>query len=148
MIPPVAEVSTPVEPPVADPPRVAKRKGHGRRCKPTNLPRRREEVDLSDAEKICACCGTIKIRIGQTTSERLVYQPMAVFVWLSNVGHRRAHFLQWRESPRLRRPVMAPPAGKDLTGRFLVRDQSSFRIVPIPRVLVNRELLLLPNSSR
>ena len=28
------------------------------------------------------------------------------------------------------------------------RDQSSFRIVPMPRFLVNSELLLLPNRSR
>src|SRR5262245_5442694 len=38
--------------------------------------------------------------------------------------------------------------GKDPTGRFPSCDQSSLRIVPIPRVLVNSELLLLPNSSR
>ena len=57
-----------------------KRKGHGRRRKPADLPRRPELIDLSDAEKVCACCGTAKLRIGQTTSERLDYQPMAIFV--------------------------------------------------------------------
>jgi hypothetical protein len=35
-------------------------------------PERRREV--------CACCGTVKIRIGQCISERLDYQPMAIFV--------------------------------------------------------------------
>jgi transposase len=77
---PDAEVRTPVELPAPDAAPVAKRKGHGRRCKPKDLPRRREEIDLSDAEKVCACCGTAKVRIGQTTSERLDYQPMAIFV--------------------------------------------------------------------
>ena len=57
-----------------------KRKGHGRRPKPADLPRRPEVIDLSDAEKVCACCGTAKICIGQTTNERLDYQPMAIFV--------------------------------------------------------------------
>jgi transposase len=57
-----------------------KRKGHGRRCKPKDLPRRREEIDLNEAEKLCTCCGKTKIRIGQSTSERLDYQPMAIFV--------------------------------------------------------------------
>src|SRR5262249_26886446 len=40
--------------------------------------------------------------------------------------------------------------GKDPTGRFLLslRGQSSFRIVPTPRLLVNSELPLLPNRSR
>lgn len=84
MDPPEAEVPPPVEPPTpdanSDMPPATKRKGHGRRCKPKDLPRHREEIDLSDAEKVCACCGTLKIRIGQTTSERLDYQPMAIFV--------------------------------------------------------------------
>ncbi|QDU21911.1 IS66 family transposase [Urbifossiella limnaea] len=81
---PAKEDPTPVEPstpeavPVAPP--SAKRKGHGRRRKPTDLPRRREEIDLSDAEKVCACCGTARIRIGQVVSQRLDYQPMALFV--------------------------------------------------------------------
>ena len=57
-----------------------KRKGHGRRGKPSDLPRRPEVIDLSDAEKVCGCCGTAKVRIGQTTNERLDYQPMAIFV--------------------------------------------------------------------
>jgi hypothetical protein len=77
---PEAEVSTLVEPPIPEAPLATKRKGHGRRCKPKDLPRRREVIDLSEAEKICACCGKLKIRIGQSTSERLDYQPMAIFV--------------------------------------------------------------------
>ena len=77
---PQDEVPTPVEPPAPEPPSATKRKGHGRRCKPKDLPRRREEIDLSDAEKVCACCGTVKVRIGQSISERLDYQPMAIFV--------------------------------------------------------------------
>ena len=32
--------------------------------------------------------------------------------------------------------------------QFVPRDQSSFRIVPMPRFLVNSELTLLPNRSR
>src|SRR5437763_995651 len=59
--PPEAEVPPPVAPPALEPPAPRKRKGHGRRRKPADLPRRREEIDLSDAEKRCACCGTAKI---------------------------------------------------------------------------------------
>jgi transposase len=77
---PEAEAPTPVEPPTPEVPPATRRKGHGRRCKPKDLPRRAEVIDLSEAEKVCACCGTAKIRIGQTVSERLDYQPMAVFV--------------------------------------------------------------------
>src|SRR5262245_11593995 len=68
---PPDEVPTPVEPPTPEPPSATKRKGHGRRCTPKDRPRRREAIDLSEAEKVCACCGTVKIRIGQSVSERL-----------------------------------------------------------------------------
>jgi hypothetical protein len=47
-----AEVAPPIEPPAPESPPATKRKGHGRRCKPKDLPRRREEIDLSDAEKV------------------------------------------------------------------------------------------------
>ncbi|WP_202920213.1 IS66 family transposase [Urbifossiella limnaea] len=76
--PPPVESSTPETVPEVPP--AAKRKGHGRRRKPADLPRRREDIDLTAAEKVCACCGTLKIRIGQVVSERLDYQPMALFV--------------------------------------------------------------------
>src|SRR5262245_59599295 len=66
--PPEAEVLTPVEPPTAEAIPATKRKGHGRRCKPKDLPRRSEVIDLSEAEKVCACCGTLKVRIGQSVS--------------------------------------------------------------------------------
>lgn len=80
MAAPEPEVPSPVEPPIPEATPSPKRKGHGRRGKPKDLPRRREEIDLSEAEKVCACCGTAKVRIGQSTSERLDYQPMAIFV--------------------------------------------------------------------
>src|SRR5262245_22452189 len=57
-----------------------RRRGHGRRGKPKDLPRRPELIDLSDAEKVCTCCGSAKVRIGQTVNERLDYQPMSIFV--------------------------------------------------------------------
>src|SRR5215475_4088058 len=49
---PDAEVPTPVEPPAPETRPMSRRKGHGRRCKPKDLPRRREDIDLSDAEKL------------------------------------------------------------------------------------------------
>src|SRR5262245_51611492 len=46
-------------------------------------------------------------------------------------------------------PVRGLLGGKDPAGRILKpRDQSSFRINPVPRFLVKSELLLLPNKSR
>jgi transposase len=59
---------------------VPKRKGHGRKPNPANLPRRREEIDLSDVEKVCPCCAAVRVRIGETIRERLDYTPSSVFV--------------------------------------------------------------------
>lgn len=64
-------------PPEAAP---AKRRGHGRRPRPTDLPRERVEMDLTDAEKVCPCCQATRVRIGAAVSERLDYRPASLFV--------------------------------------------------------------------
>ena len=51
------------------------KKGHGRKPIPANLPRETIEVDLTDAEKLCGCCGEIKKKIGEEISEVLEYHP-------------------------------------------------------------------------
>ena len=72
--PPVSDTPVSREPPAP------KRTGHGRKPNPANLPRRREELDLSEAEKLCPCCATVRTRIGETVRERLDYTPAAIFV--------------------------------------------------------------------
>jgi len=57
-----------------------RRKGHGRKPNSANLPRRREEIDLGDAEKLCPCCAGVRVRIGETIRERLDYTPSSIFV--------------------------------------------------------------------
>ncbi len=59
---------------------VPKRKGHGRKRNPANLPRRREEIDLSEAEEVCPCCAGMRVRIGETIRERLDFTPSSIFV--------------------------------------------------------------------
>jgi transposase len=51
----------------------------GRRPLPAHLPRARVEIDVPEAEQHCAC-GTRKIRIGETVSEKLDYVPACVRV--------------------------------------------------------------------
>ena len=58
----------------------AKKKGHGRRSLPKDLRRERIENDVSEAEKVCPCCQTPRIKIGEETSEQLDYQPAKLFV--------------------------------------------------------------------
>jgi transposase len=59
---------------------VARRRGHGRRTLPRDLPRRRVEHDIPEAEKLCPCCHGPRVRIGEEVSERLDYRPASVFV--------------------------------------------------------------------
>ena len=51
----------------------------GRRPLPTSLPRQRVEIDVPEADKLCAC-GTPKARIGETVAEKLDYVPASVRV--------------------------------------------------------------------
>jgi transposase len=51
----------------------------GRRPLPSHLPRQRVELDVPEAEKICAC-GQAKTRIGEAVSEKLEYVPSSLRV--------------------------------------------------------------------
>jgi transposase len=54
---------------------------HGRRRPPANLDVERVELDLSDAEKICPCCSTIRVRCGTSEpSRRYDYRPAKLFI--------------------------------------------------------------------
>jgi transposase len=53
---------------------------HGRNHLPDHLPRVRIEHDLPDAEKPCPCCGELRQRIGEETSEQLEYLPASLKV--------------------------------------------------------------------
>jgi transposase len=87
-----AEVAPPAPPPT-DPPSTApppasdaavkrpKKKGHGRRPLPEDLRRERIVYDVPDADKVCSCCHTPRVKIGEETSEQLDYQPAKLFVW-------------------------------------------------------------------
>ena len=74
------------EPPPPAPPEpaleevvVKKRTGHGRRPR-GELPRERQVLDLTEAEKACPCCGELRVRIGADVSERLDYRPACLFI--------------------------------------------------------------------
>lgn len=51
----------------------------GRRPLPSQLPRRRVDVDVAEADKQCAC-GHAKTRIGEAVSEKLEYEPASFVV--------------------------------------------------------------------
>jgi transposase len=58
-----------------------KRKGHGRKPLPRDLPRRRVEHTLPEAQRLCPCCGIACPKFAEDVSEQLDYQPASLFVW-------------------------------------------------------------------
>jgi transposase len=57
-----------------------RRKGHGRQQLPKHLPRDRRVYELSEAERLCQCCGRARVVIGQEVSEQLDYEPASLMV--------------------------------------------------------------------
>lgn len=62
----------------ANPPR--KRHPHGRAALPEHLERREVVLDLTEAEKLCPCCGRPRVCIGTQTAEQLDMEPARLFV--------------------------------------------------------------------
>jgi transposase len=75
---------------------------HGRRKLPKDLPRQRVEHDLTDAEKLCPCCGDARVRFGEDSRERLDYRPASLFI----AEHVRAKYVCRRCAGR----IVAAPA--------------------------------------
>jgi transposase len=53
---------------------------HGRAALPAHLERREVVHDLTEAEKLCPCCGQPRVCIGEQTAEQLDLEPARVFV--------------------------------------------------------------------
>jgi transposase/uncharacterized coiled-coil protein SlyX len=75
--PPVAETAPAAAPEPVPPPKT-KKKGHGRRSLEEllkSLPLQRCEHVLTEAERLCPCCGRPRKKIGEQTSQQLEYIP-------------------------------------------------------------------------
>jgi transposase len=57
---------------------------HGRGRLSDELPRRPQEHELTEAERLCAC-GQLRLDIGTEVSEQVDWQPASVFVWQHRV---------------------------------------------------------------
>lgn len=75
--PAVSPVSAP---PPEDEPRTPQKRCHGRKKLSPLLERVRIECDLTELEKLCPCCSTLRMRIGEDASERLGYRGPAFFI--------------------------------------------------------------------
>jgi transposase len=67
-------------PPKADDEPSRRRDEHGRAPLPEQLPRREVVHDLSEAERLCPCCGQPRVCIGEQTAEQLDLEPARFFV--------------------------------------------------------------------
>jgi transposase len=67
--------------PATSPTSTSTRRGHGRQRLPADLRRERVVHDVADAEKVCPCCRSPRVAIGEETSEQLDYRPAKLFVW-------------------------------------------------------------------
>jgi transposase len=57
-----------------------RRDEHGRSALPEQLERREVVHDLTEAEKLCPCCGAARVCIGQQATEQLEMEPARFFV--------------------------------------------------------------------
>src|SRR5688572_3037661 len=73
-----SERRTPPVPVAQKPP--PRREDHGRAPLPEHLERREVVHDLTDAEKLCPCCGQSRTCIGEQTAEQLDLEPVTFFV--------------------------------------------------------------------
>jgi transposase len=62
------------------PARKRRGKPHGRGQLSTDLPRRPQHHELTEAERLC-CCGQLRVDIGTDIRERVDWQPASLFVW-------------------------------------------------------------------
>ena len=78
----LAAAALPEEPddPEEPPPSGPRRRGHGRRRLPEDLPRQRVEHEPSEDERQCRGCGAPMVRIGEEVKEQLEYVPASFFV--------------------------------------------------------------------
>lgn len=70
----------PAKPKADDDPPVRPRDLHGRAPLPEHLERREVLHDLTEAEKLCPCCGQPRVCIGTQTAEQLDLEPARFFV--------------------------------------------------------------------
>ena len=67
-------------PPVPKKEKPGRAQPHGRGVLPEHLERREVVCDLTEAEKLCPCCGRPRVCIGEQTAEQLDLQPARFFV--------------------------------------------------------------------
>jgi len=92
-------------------------RGHGRRPLPDHLPREVVTHELSEAQRACPCCGTLRREIGSEVSEQLEYIPASLKVVQH---HRKKYACAACEENVTIAPKPAQPVEKGLPGPGLL----------------------------
>jgi transposase len=102
-----------------------KRDEHGRSPLPAHLERREVVHDLTEAERLCPCCGRSRVRIGEQIAEQLDLEPVKFFV-LRTVKksyacrHCDPATVPPEQRPRTAGPAQVGPIAKGLCGPGLL----------------------------
>jgi transposase len=114
---PAQPVAPVVEETLEETPVTAKRRGHGRRALPANLPRIPVVHDLPEAEKVCSDCGQPRHQIGLEKTEQLDYRPAALFI----LEHQRPKYACGQCHGKVAAAAKSPqPIAKGLPGPGLL----------------------------
>ena len=68
------------KPPQQDKGSASSESRRGRPKLPEDLPREHVVVDVPDSDKVCSCCQSTLCKMGESTSEKLVYLPAKLYV--------------------------------------------------------------------
>lgn len=118
--PPAESPPSPNPEPVAEPaPATQAKRGHGRRRLPEHLPRQRIVHDLSEAEKLCPCCQTPRVCIGEEVSSRLDYVPASLYI----AEHARLKYACRKCAGQVTQATLPPePIEKGIPGAGLLAE--------------------------
>jgi len=126
-----------------------KPKGHGRRRIPDHLPRETIVHELSDADRLCPCCGRPRTEIGRDVSEQLEFIPAELKV----LRHERVRYA-CREceehvatAPKPPQPIDKGLAGPGLLAYLTLSKYGDY--LPLYRLedMLSRSGILLRRST-
>lgn len=83
------EATQPAPEPAEEEKSKRKCKPHGRRQMPDDLPHEPRHHELTQAERVCPCCGRVRLDIGVEQSDQLEYRPATLFV-IEHLIHKYA----------------------------------------------------------
>jgi Transposase C of IS166 homeodomain/zinc-finger binding domain of transposase IS66 len=108
------------------------RRSTGRRPLPAHLPRRRVEIDVAEADKVCAC-GHAKTRIGEAVIEKLEYAPASFRV----IATARAKYA----CPQCHAGVVEAPAPPQAVERALAGEGLLAHVVARSTSIASRSIV-------